>query len=168
MTTYRAVTSADLSLLAQVAAAMGDVHETGYYARCLAEQTAGNRTLFLALSDDGSAAGYIQLIWSPAYAPFRRLDIPEIQDLCVVPAARRQGIGEALVKLCEALARETGRAQIGLGVGLDASFGAAQRLYVRLGYMPDGFGAAYDEVTVRKGEMRAFDHLLTLKFLKDL
>lgn len=165
MTTFdiRLASEQDLPALEQIAAEMKARHETGYFARCLAEQAAGHRQLFICGSQ-----GYAQLIWSPEYAPFKRLDIPEIQDVNVVPNARRQGLGEALVAHCEAAARAAGKTDIGIGVGLHAGFGAAQRLYVRMGYMPDGAGAVYDEVSVKIGEMRPVDNLLSIKLTRSL
>lgn len=159
----RPASTADIGALDRIAAEMRARHEPGYFARCLAEQAAGRRLLFIA-----GESGYVQLNWQSLYPPFRHLGIPEIQDLNVVPAARRQGLGARLVEACEAAARQAGKTDIGIGVGLHARFGAAQRLYVRKGYMPDGAGAAYDEVSVTAGELRPVDDLLTLKLVKTL
>jgi len=163
----RQATENDIAKLYDVAAKMPAHHARGYFERCLDEQRQGNRGIYVSEDGDG-LMGYIQLIWSPVYAPFRRLDVPEIQDLNVIPAARGQGIGNALVVYCEELARQAGKTDIGLGVGLHAGFGAAQRLYVRRGYMPDGAGITYDEQGVRAGEMRPIDDLLCLKMIKSL
>lgn len=153
----------DMNLLRVIAEKMGFTHEQGYFERCLSEQAAGKRVVFIA--DD---AGYVQLIWQSAYGPFKRLDIPEIQDLNVIPDFRNQGIGGALVGYCEDMARRAGKKAMGLSVGLYARYGAAQRLYVKKGYVPDGAGIVYDDVTVKSGEMRAVDDFLTLKLIKDL
>ena len=159
----REATEADISALDGIAAAMRATHEAGYFARSLRE----GRTVLLA-ELAGAAVGYVQVNWKPNYALFRRLNIPEIQDLNVVPAARQQGIGDALVTACENLAREKGHEDMGISVGLYARYGAAQRLYVRRGYIPDGAGVSYDDVPVTAGEMRAVDDLLTLKLVKNL
>lgn len=158
----------DIQGLYGVAAAMGDSHEARYFEKCLDEQKAGNRRIFLAREDGNGISGYVQLNFRPLYPPFRRLGLPEIQDLCVIPAARRQGIGSLLVAHCETVAKEEGHSDIAISVGLHPRFGSAQRLYVQKGYVPDGAGIAYDEVTVRAGEMRAVDDLLTLKLTKAL
>lgn len=142
-------------------------HEAHYFERCILEQDEGRRLIYIA-SDAVQDAGYVQLNLHPLYPPFRRLNIPEIQDLNVIPACRQQGIGTALVAHCEEVARQRGSADMGISVGLHARFGAAQRLYVRLGYIPDGAGAAYDEVPVIVGEMRPVDDMLTLKLVKTL
>ncbi|MDF3022876.1 MAG: acetyltransferase, family [Alphaproteobacteria bacterium] len=159
----REATENDIPALDGIAAAMRATHEAGYFARSLRE----GRTVLLA-EQAGAAVGYVQVNWKPNYVPFRRLNIPEIQDLNVVPAARQQGIGDAMVAACENLAREKGHEDMGISVGLYAGYGAAQRLYVRRGYVPDGAGISYDDMPVTAGEMRAVDDLLTLKLVKSL
>ncbi len=168
MSTIRRATIADLDALHAIARDMRAHHEPGYFERCLAEIASGKRDVLMMIGDDGSAAGYVQMIWQPLYAPFRRLGIPEIQDLNVVPAARRQGFGAQLVAACERMAQERGHTSVGIGVGLHAAFGAAQRLYVRAGYIPDGAGVAYDDDGVTAHDVRPIDDLLTLKLVKDL
>jgi GNAT superfamily N-acetyltransferase len=157
----------DIGILNRIALEMKARHEEKYFERCVAEQQAGRRTIFLA-EEDGEGLGYAQLNWLPLYPPFRRLNIPEIQDLNVVPGVRRQGIGAKLVETCEQAAREAGRTEMGISVGLHARFGAAQRLYVRSGYIPDGAGVMHDDIPVSAGEMRPIDDLLTLKLIKTL
>src|SRR5262249_5014216 len=61
-------------------------------------------------------------------------DCPEIFRLHVLEAHRSKGIGAALIWKLEALARASGRARIGLGVGIGNR--RAQLLYERLGYCP--------------------------------
>lgn len=138
-----------------------------YFVRCLQEQAAGHRLILLAWLGQ-SLTGYVFLNRQPRYQPFRRLGIPEIQDLFVIPGCRRQGIGAALVAACEQRARQEGAEQMGIAVGLHAGFGAAQRLYVRMGYVPDGGGVTYDREAVRSGDMRPVDDDLTLMLIKDL
>ncbi len=157
----------DLQALYGIARDMKAHHEENYFERCLSEQKDGRRALFLAEEGD-RGIGYAQLVWNPLYLPFRRLNIPELQDLNVVPAARRQGLGAKLVEACEAEARQKGATEIGISVGLHAAFGAAQRLYVRKGYVPDGAGVMHDEAPVAPGEMRPVDDMLTLKLTKPL
>jgi len=163
----RAALLTDLAVLNGIADAMGAHHEKDYFERCLQEQTAGRRLLFIAVHEN-TPVGYVQLNWRPVYAMFRRLDLPEIQDLNIVPAARRQGFGAQLVEYCERLARQNGKAHIGISVGLYAAYGPAQRLYVQRGYVPDGAGIAADDVPLKGGEVRAIDDALTLKLVKVL
>lgn len=160
------IKTADINDL-QALEALGYSHDAGYYERCFEEQDAGKREIVLAIWE-GQLAGYAFLNWNPRYQPFRRLEIPEIQDLYVAPDMRRKGIGEALIFACEGRALDKGCTQMGMAVGLHSGFGAAQRLYVRLGYVPDGSGITYDRDAVRVGEMRAIDDELTLMMVKDL
>jgi len=137
--------------------------EPDFVARLLAS----GRDVWVAYQG-GNPAGYVVLNPTPAYSLFARLEIPELQDLNVLPAARGQGIGAALVTACEDGARARGAKQVGLAVGLTKSYGPAQRLYVRLGYMPDGYGITYDRENVTPGDMRPVDDNLCLMMIKDL
>lgn len=147
--------------------ALGNPSPAGYFARCFAEQETGQRFILVA-EIAGEIAGYVFLNMHPRYQMFRRLGIPEIQDLYVTSAARRQGVGAALVQFCEERARARDVTQMGIAVGLHAGFGAAQRLYARLGYVPDGAGVMYDRAPVHVGDMRIIDDDLTLMLVKDL
>ena len=157
----------DIPSLYKLAEAMADVKEPGFFERCLAEQGASKRDVLIARHND-VPAGFAMLYWKPSYALYKRLGIPEIQDLNVAPEMRRQGVGAALIGYCESLARTKGCEQIGIAVGLDSSYGAAQRLYVRLGYVPDGYGITYDRQPVSHGEIRPVDGDLCLMMIKDL
>lgn len=108
--------------------------------------------------------GYIN--WRPKYRLYERLGLPEVQDLRVLEAYRRHGAGEALVTAAEDRARKRGCTGLGISVGLHAGFGAAQRLYTRLGFMPDGLGVTYDREPVPEGEKRPIDDDLALMLLK--
>jgi GNAT superfamily N-acetyltransferase len=158
---------ADLESLQVMAGLMNAGKEPGYFGTCLGEQAEGRRDLFI-IAAGGTDAGYVMLNWRPQYALYRRLNMPEIQDLNVVPAMRRRGLAAALIRHCEETARARGCAQVGISVGLYADYGAAQRLYVRLGYVPDGFGVTYDRETVRPGEIRPVDDNLCLMLVRDL
>jgi len=175
MISIRPATEADIEALYRVAEDMGAANERKYFERCLAEQQEKKRVVLVA-EEAGRLVGYVQLIWTPIYSTFRRLGIPEIQDLNVIPDMRGQGIGTQLVEACEALVRQAGKAEVGISVGLCQSYGAAQRLYVKKGYIPDGAGVCYDDVPMREGEFRTVgfqsltspDNLLTLKLIKEL
>lgn len=140
----------------------GSECDSAYFSRCLEE-----RSVFIALSN-GEDAGYVMLNERPRYQPFRRLGIPEFQDLYVSPLYRRCGLGAALLAHCEQVARERGYESLGLGVGLHSGFGSAQRLYVRLGYVPDGQGIVYDREHVTPFSSHPVDDHLCLMMLRDL
>jgi GNAT superfamily N-acetyltransferase len=87
------------------------------------------------------------LKWVSHYASFAHANIPEIMDLNVLPPFRKAGIGSLLLNHAEKAAA-TKSDIVGLGVGLyggpDGGYGAAQKLYVNRGYIPDGKGVAYN------------------------
>ncbi len=175
MTDIRTATSDDIPGLYRVAEDMDAINEKGYFERCIAEQDEKNRIVYVA-EQNGRLVGYAQLVWTPTYSTFRRLGIPEIQDLNVIPEMRGQGLGSKMIGICEATAREAGKNEMGISVGLTQSFGPAQRLYVKKGYIPDGSGICYDDVPVRTENLRttlwhsvaSLENLLTLKMIKDL
>jgi GNAT superfamily N-acetyltransferase len=142
-----------------------------YYVLQYEFQQKGERELLVAwdgVGEDRRVAGYIVYNRRPKYAMFRKLGIAELQDLIVHPDYRRQGVGRMMIKHCEDLARDEGAEHVGIGVGLDPSYGAAQQLYVRMGYVPDGNGVSYDRMPVGKGEMRPIDDDLSLLMVKGL
>jgi predicted N-acetyltransferase YhbS len=94
--------------------------------------------------------------------------MPEIHDLRVAERYRRRGVGAALIRRCERLARRVGHTGIGLGVGLHAGYGAAQRLYMRLGYLPDGRGVSSGNATALPGALVRLDDQLLLWLQKPL
>lgn len=141
--------------------------DRGYYERCFERQDS-KELLVVAAQLGGRYVGYAVLNWQPKYAYFKKCGLPEIQDLNVLRDVRRKGIGAKIIGFCEGLARDNGYEEIGIGVGLDGSFGAAQRLYVRLGYIPDGAGVTYDRKQVAAGEFRPVDENLSLMMSKKL
>ena len=157
----RPLNAADPPVIAAAFAAIGWSKPRERYERYLAEQDAGERQVWVASVDD-AFAGYVTLNWRPAYAPFREGGIPEIQDLNVLPAFRRRGVGSALLDAAEAAAG----ARVGISVGLGSDYGAAQRLYVMRGYVPDGRGIVYRWRTVEYGEQVVVDDDLVLCFTR--
>lgn len=141
-------------------------NDINYLEQCLRDPS---RVVLVARMIDGTDCGIAILNRGPSYPMFRRLNIPEIQDVNVAHSARGQGVGAALIAAAEAAAREKGASQVGIGVGLHAGFGAAQRLYVRLGYVPDGAGIADDEGrSAHPGDIRPIDDALCLWMVKEV
>jgi GNAT superfamily N-acetyltransferase len=132
----------------------------------LAEQGSGQRVVLVAHLD-GCFAGYLTVVWESCYTPFAQESIPEIMDLNVLPRFRRQGVATALMEAAEKTIRE--RSPIaGIGVGLDADYGAAQRLYVLRGYVPDGRGLMANGCPILYGDSVSVDDKLMLYFTKRL
>ncbi|OCH99155.1 GNAT family acetyltransferase [Legionella jamestowniensis] len=134
------------------------------------EQQQSARVIWLAFLQ-GQFAGYITLKWESQYESFAKQKIPEIMDLNVLPNFRKQGIGSTLLKSAEEKAASQ-RDVVGIGVGLygglDGGYGAAQRLYVRRGYSPDGLGVTYGYKSTVPGKTYPLDDDLILWFTKKL
>ncbi len=143
--------------------------ENAYFDLAAAEQGEHKRLVFLIRhSETGQLAGYVHYNRFPKYKPFNRLGIPEIQDLYIRADSRRQGLGARLIAHCEVQALTDERDEIGIGVGITPDFGSAQRLYVRLGYMPDGAGVVCDREPIQIGQVQVLDDRLCLMLLKSL
>lgn len=117
--------------------------------------------------DGARDIGAAYLNREPKYQPYRRLKMPELQDLRVDPDFRRRGAAAGIIAAAEDLVKGEGAPGLGISVGLHAGFGAAQRLYVRLGFVPDGLGVAYDREPVTPGARHPVDDDLTLMLFKD-
>lgn len=93
----------------------------------------GNSTLFVAYDDAGNAQGFVQLY--PLYASLALAPMWLLSDLYVNPAARRQGIAEALMNA----ARDHAQASGACGLQLETAKNnyPGQALYQRLGYVRD-------------------------------
>ena len=109
--------------------------------------------------------GFCVLNHKPKYTLYARLGIPEIQDIFVLPECRGQGIATSLIRHCESLCKVD---MIGISVPVTSAFGTAQRLYARLGYIPDGNGVTYDRDIVPTGTLARADENLCLMLIKDL
>ncbi|MBX3710298.1 MAG: GNAT family N-acetyltransferase [Gammaproteobacteria bacterium] len=107
------------------------------YEAYLKEQASGHRSV-LIVREDGKFCGYVTLKLVSDYPFFAERNIPEIADLNVLPQYQKKGIGTTLIRACEDLTKGSGKKMIGLSVGLTADYGNAQRLYIHLGYIPDG------------------------------
>jgi GNAT superfamily N-acetyltransferase len=136
------------------------------YERYLTEQTLKIRHVYVAFVQ-GKFAGYLTICWKSTYEPFREKNIPEIVDFNVLPKFRRHGIGTKLMDRAES---EIAKVSLiaGIGVGMDSDYGAAQRLYVFRGYIPDGRGLYYRDHYVKYGEEITVDDNLALYLTKEL
>jgi GNAT superfamily N-acetyltransferase len=157
----------DLALLLEMSAALRTFKDATYFETNFTEQANGSREIFIA-TYEGENAGYCILNWNPKYGFFRSQGIPETQDLNVLPKLRKRGVATFMIAWCEDLARQRGKQVMGISVGLHGGFGTAQRLYVKLGYEPDGEGITYDRKVVGSGEFRPIDDNLCLMMVKTL
>lgn len=133
----------------------------------LADQTAGKRIVLVAVNPT-DVLGYGSVLWSSGHAPFREAGIPELNDVVVAERGRNQGVGTQLIRAIEERTRTANYKKLGVGVGLFSDYGAAQRLYVHLGYVPDGKGIASGGTRVAAGATVRVDDDLVLWLVKSL
>lgn len=163
----RVLEPGEINVLYEFISQLKYAKEIGYFERCFALQVENRRALF-GIFVGHELAAYCVYNRAPKYMLFQKLGIPEIQDLNVMTGHRRRGLATALIRYCEALAVKEGFKDMGIGVGLSPSYGAAQRLYAKLGYIPDGNGVTYDRKIMGFGEMRPNDDNMSLMMMKNL
>jgi GNAT superfamily N-acetyltransferase len=162
----RSLEAEDISQIALAFEELGWNKPQSQYEHYLLEQELNEREVFVAFVG-GEFAGYLTICWRSYYEPFQKENIPEIVDFNVLPKFRRQGIGTQLMDKAESeIAKVSSVA--GIGVGLNSDYGAAQRLYVLRGYVPDGLGLHYRDHHVKYGEQITVDDNLALYFTKTL
>lgn len=162
----RLLESQDISEIAEAFQQLGWNKPASQYERYLMEQAEKIRDVYVAFVQE-EFAGYLTIRWSSSYEPFRKENIPEIVDFNVLPKFRRQGIGTQLMNKAESeIAKVSPTA--GLGVGMDPDYGAAQRLYVLRGYVPDGRGLHHKGHSINFGEDITVDDSLALYLTKML
>lgn len=92
----------------------------------------------------GEIAGYVYLYYQCKWGALGGQGYRGVVDLSVMEEFRRKGIGNLLMDAAERIALEYGDL-VYLDVGLNSTFGSAQRLYAKRGYLPDGKGCYYED-----------------------
>jgi ribosomal protein S18 acetylase RimI-like enzyme len=155
----RILEQSDIPTIVAAFTSIGWNKPASLYEGYLREQEAGMRCVWIALQEK-EFAGYVTLKKTSDYSPFREHNIPEISDLNVLPLFRNQGIGTALLHQAETEAKKTSPI-VGIGMGLTAEYGPAQKLYIRQGYVPDGLGVtSHANPLIYGAEIRVDDDLV--------
>jgi len=162
----RLLEQTDIPEIAEAFQQLGWNKPASQYERYLADQIFETRNVYVAFSES-VFAGYLTICWVSTYPPFRAAMIPEIVDFNVLPKFRRQRIGTALMDTAESeIARLSDIA--GIGVGMTVDYGAAQRLYILRGYVPDGRGLFQRDHYPAYGEPITVDDELAIFLTKKL
>lgn len=136
------------------------------FEKYLEEQTRGTREVLVAFYQD-DIAGYGTLLWESKYDFFKKRDIPEINDLNVLPNFRGKGIATLILNDFEKMVAKS-YSKVGIGFGLYKDYGAAQSIYIKRGYLPNKEGATYNYESVVPGRSYPIDDDLVLWFVKNL
>ena len=156
----------DIPQIAKAFEELGWNKPASQYERYLMEQAREIRDTYVAFVEE-QFAGYVTICWISGYDTFCERNIPEIVDFNVLPKFRRMGIGTHLMdKVENEISRVSSIA--GIGVGMTPDYGAAQRLYILRGYVPDGLGLHWKRHHVHYGEEVRVDDDLALYLTKDL
>ncbi|MDH8679935.1 GNAT family N-acetyltransferase [Fusibacter bizertensis] len=117
---------------------------------------------------EGNIAGYTTLLSKATKGPFVQSEFPEIVDLCVFEKYQNKGIANKILDIVENIASDISN-NVTLSVGLHSGYGAAQRIYVKRGYIPDGSGVWYNDRQLEQySEKCSNDDSLVLYFSKQL
>ena len=162
----REIETGDTKIIASAFQAIGWNKTEIQYHNYLKEQKIGKRVVLVAFIE-GKFAGYGNIIWSSSYSPFQEKEIPEISDLNVLPQFRRKRIATAIMDLAEEMISKRSDFA-GIGFGLYNNYGAAQRMYVLRGYVPDGLGTTYKWKPVLGGQQVKADDEFVLWLVKKL
>jgi len=163
--TIKLLEAPDIPLLTSPLSFLNSNTTASYFNDLLAEHDSGKRVVLVAYADD-TLAGFVTIKWQSDYPHFAEKGVPEINDLRVLPDFRRRGIAKALVG--EAERRIFERSPVaGIGVGMYADYGPAQRMYIQRGYVPDGMGLYHGKQPVVPGQDVPVDDDLVLYFTKE-
>lgn len=158
----RSLVEADIDELADVFADWPKDREL--FVRYAALAASGAKDVVVATADAG-IVGYLGIDWTSHYPAFAAAAIPEVVDFNVIAPVRRHGIGTCLMD--EAESRIAQRSPVaGIGVGMYADYGSAQRMYVKRGYVPDGAGLIVGGIAPRPGSSIVLDDAPALMFTK--
>ena len=137
----RNMENADAGIFTDGFTAQGWHPEIAGYLERLKDQSEGKSVALTAVYE-GCPAGYVYVYMSANEGPFKETNWPIIVDFNVLKKYQKKGIGNKLMDVAEYIASKQSDT-VCLGVGLCDSYGAAQRMYVKRGYIPDGSGVWY-------------------------
>ncbi len=165
--TIRNMEKADAQVFTDEFTAQGWHPEISGYLERLNDQSEGKCVALTALFE-GRPAGYVYIYLQADGGPFKGKGWPIIVDFNVLKKYQRRGIGSKLMDAAEQVAAQYANT-VCLGVGLCDSYGTAQRMYVKRGYIPDGSGVWYqDKQCVQYETVCTVDDDLVLFFYKKM
>lgn len=139
--TIRDMESTDARVFTDEFTAQGWHTDISHYMARVKDRSEGECVALTAVFE-GRPAGYVYVYRCADEGPFSGKGWPIIVDFNVLRKYQRRGIGNRLMDAAERIASRYADT-VCLGVGLCDSYGAAQRMYVRRGYIPDGSGVWY-------------------------
>ena len=141
--------------------------EIDYYLMRIREAAEGKCIAMTAVYQ-GNPAGSLYLYFDAKEGPFKGKGYLLIVDFGVLQKYQRKGVGARQMDAPEQIAAKYADT-VCLGVGLSREYGAAQRIYAKRGYIPDGSGVWYqDKPCVQYETVCTVDDDLVLYLSKNL
>lgn len=162
----RSIQPPDCKLISTAFERQGWSKPESLYKSYLELQGTGQRDILIAESE-GNFAGYLTIKWESDYPLFRQKGIPEVNDFNVLYKFQRKGIGTRLMDEAENRIKQRS-ALAGIGFGITKDYGAAQILYIKRGYIPDGNGMMRNHQPLKYGEEVRVDDDLVIYLIKEL
>lgn len=164
--TVRSMVKEDAKILFDTYLSYGWHPNIETYENYYKEQDEGKRLVFIA-EYDGRVSGQCTLVLNPNEGPWANKGIPEIVDLTVFLDVHNKGIGSAILDAVENEASKKYN-EVYLAVGVHSGYGAAQRMYVKRGYVFDGSGVWYQGKQLEQYAPCVNDDDLVLFMIKEL
>ncbi|MEM6965963.1 MAG: GNAT family N-acetyltransferase [Bacteroidota bacterium] len=162
----RNITREDTQKISRAFACQGWHKPISQYEQYIEYQENGERDIIIATIEN-EFAGYLTIQWKSNYLPFRAKKIPEVVDFNVLKKFQRRGIGTALMD--EAEMRISGVSRYaGIGFGVHRDYSAAQILYIKRNYIPDGNGLVRNARSLEYGEKVEVNDDLVFYLTKEL
>ena len=147
----RTIRKEDCNVISEAFTKQGWQKPAAQYERYVQYQQEGKRDVILA-ELNGEFAGYLTIRWTSDYTLFKEKGIPEIVDFNVLMKFQRKGIGTLLMDEAERRIKKVSK-RAGIGFGVYKDYGAAQVLYIKRNYIPDGNGLIKDSKPIKRGEV---------------
>ena len=162
----RKIKKSDPPKISQAFLSQGWNKPTSQYEQYFQYQENGERDIIIA-ELDGAFAGYLTIKWKSDYPPFQEKGIPEIVDFNVLKKYQRHSIGTRLMNEAENRIQKVSEFA-GIGFGVYQDYGAAQILYIKRGYIPDGRGLIQNSVSLKYGDSITIDDSIVFCLIKKL
>jgi len=135
----RDMLESDTEIITEEEHLQGWVHQKVEKYKQRLQDVAAGKCVALVAEYKGNIAGYFNVYFNTMCSLFGGQGYPELIDLGVLKKYRNHGIGNILMQVAENISRKYGDIVV-IGVGLHRDYGAAQRMYVKRGFIPDGSG----------------------------
>lgn len=162
----RKIQLSDCQIISDAFQRQGWEKPTSQYMHYFTLQASGERDVIIA-EYQNEFAGYLTINWQPGYPFFKEKRIPEVVDFNVLKKYQRLGVGTVLMDEAERRIKQVAD-YAGIGFGVLKDYGAAQILYVKRGYIPDGNGLIRNDKQLALGEQVIVDHSLAFYLIKRL